>query len=401
MKKILLRTSAAVIFSSGIVFAGGYKIPETSLNSLALSAANVAYSQGSDAAYYNPANMAFMQDENSLNANIMYIGIEPTHFKGSGSMAGVEIDAEAEAFIVPSIHYVSNEISGMRFGLSIVSPGGLTKRWTDSPAVDKAEQFTLQVIEVNPTVAIKLNDEVSVALGLRALHSSGIVKSTSTASRDLEGESYDFGYNVALSYKPTSDIHMALTYRSNVDLSVEGNAKLYVSGTKVYDGGASVSVPLPGLLNLALAYTLPSKTTVEFVYERNFWSSYKELDFDYVSTIPLAIQPYFDDPIAKNWKDSNSYRLGVTQNMDALTLMAGIVYDETPVPEQSASFELPDSNSLAVSFGGRYQINEKLDAGLAALYSVKEDRSIANDDLSGEFSNGKIFLVSAGIEYKF
>lgn len=59
MKKIALLS----LVTASVLMAGGYKIPETSLNAVALSAANIAHSHGADAAYYNPANMVFMEDK--------------------------------------------------------------------------------------------------------------------------------------------------------------------------------------------------------------------------------------------------------------------------------------------------------------------------------------------------
>ena len=410
MRNKFIKLTTLSLFATSAIYAGGYKIPETSLNGVALSAANVARSHGADAAYYNPANMAFMADENSLEADLMYIGLDPVKYKGTaGSSTAYDISAVRESFLIPSLNYVSPKLGDARIGLSIVVPGGLSKRWNDSPAKETAEEFTLEVVEINPTIAYPINDKLAVAFGLRALYSSGIVKSTSaaTASRDMEADSIDFGYNLALSYKPTKDIDLAVTYRSKVDLTEEGNGKLYLgdtTGAKVYDGGASVTVPLPALLNIAVAYTFSAKTTVEVVYERNFWSAYDSLDFEYVSSLPVILSP-FDAPIAKNWKDTNAFRLGVTQELDALTLMAGLVIDQTPVPDSSLSFELPDSNSVSVSFGGRYEINDKIDVGLSALYSKRDERTIKavdNDNkLEGKFSNSNVLIVSAGVGYKF
>jgi len=44
----------------GLLSAGGYKIPEQSLEGMALGAAHIAHTTGADSAYYNPANMAFL-----------------------------------------------------------------------------------------------------------------------------------------------------------------------------------------------------------------------------------------------------------------------------------------------------------------------------------------------------
>lgn len=248
-------------------------------------------------------------------------------------------------------------------------------------------------------------------MGARAIYSEGVVKSTSPiASRDMEGDSLDFGYNIALAYKPTSELELALAYRSNVDLSVKGDALLSYTGTLggsvplgtyTSSSSASVSVPVPALLDVAVAYTFASKTTLEFVYEKNFWSEYKELDFNYGSGVNPVTNVVFGTPLAKNWKDTDVFRFGVTQKMDALTLMGGVVIDESPVPETTLGFELPDSDSVSVSLGARYRIDERLSVGLAALYSIREERKVTNSSLNGEFSNANVLIVASALEYKF
>lgn len=339
-------------------------------------------------------------------------------YKGSVKTTGpYDIDAESENFLVPSLHYVSPKLGNARVGLSIVVPGGLTKRWEVQPAQTYAEEFSLQIVEINPSMAVAITDELSFAFGFRILHSEGVVKSngtvavggpiTSNISRDMTGSSVDYGYNFAFAYKPLKELEIGLTYRSNVDLSIEGDAKLASTPNMImpsasYDGDASVMVPLPATWSVALAYTLPTKTTVEFVYERAMWSAYTNLDFSYDGTLtdPILVNA-FDNAKPKNWEDTNAYRLGITQEMDTLTLMAGVVYGETPVPEETISFELPDSASLSVSLGARYALSDSLDVGLSALYSMPESRDVTNDDLDGEFSNSNVLLVSAGVGYKF
>ena len=400
MKNLLKLTTLSLVATTAI-YAGGYKIPEVSTNGVALSAANVAHTTGADAAYYNPANMIFMKDEQNLEMDLIYIGIDPTNYKGSGDQTGVDIDAESESFLIPSTNYVSPKLGNARVGLSVVVPGGLSKRWNDSPAVDKAKEFTLEVVEFNPTAAFSVTDKLAFAVGFRIIYSSGIVKSSSAASRDMTGDSVDFGYNLALAYKPTSNLDFGVTYRSRVDLTEKGNAKLYIGDAKVYDGGSTVSVPLPAALNIAAAYTFSTDTTVEFVFERTYWSAYSELDFNYASPINNILVPYFDDPVTKGWKDTSVYRVGVTQKLKKLTLMAGMVKDSSPVPESKISFELPASDSISVSFGTRYDLTDKINLGFSALYSMVDDLTVKNDDVDGTFTNSNILIISAGVGYKF
>ena len=397
MKKIALLS----VLASSLLMAGAYKIPETSLNSMALSAAYVANAHGADATYYNPANMVF-ENTHAIEVDMSYIGLNGIDYKATGADT---IGSESESFIVPSFHYVSPSFGNATFGFSLVVPGGLSKRWEDQPGKSYAKEFTLQVVELNPTVGYKINDKLAVGAGIRAVHSSGIVKSQSTASRDMEGESWDFGYNFALTYKPTKELTLATTYRSNVDLSEVGTAKLYFPDNADYSGphnkyDASVTVPLPAALNLAVAYTFETKTTVEFVYERTFWSTYETLDFNYNKSIG-ALTPTFDDPIAKNWDDTNAFRLGVTQEYDTWTAMAGFAIDASPIPEETLNFELPDSDAMLISLGGRYQVNESWEVGMSALVDIKESRTVKNDTVDGEFTNAKAYLITLGLEYTF
>ena len=405
----LFKVTTVSLVAASAMYAGGYKIPETSTNAVALGAANIAHNQNNaDAAYYNPAKMVFMTNENHIEADLMYIGLDKVNYKGTVKGVVTDEDSESEDFIIPTLHYVSPALGDnhARVGVSVVAPGGLSKRWQGKQGIKTAKEFTLEIVEVNPTAAFKISDKLGFAVGIRAVYSSGIVKSSSTASRDMTGDDLNFGYNLALAYKPTKALEFGVTYRSKVDLDEEGNAKLYIGNAKVYDGGSSVTVPLPAMLNLAAAYTFPSHTTIEFVYERTYWSAYKTLDFNYVSAISPILVPYFDNPIEKEWSDTNTFRIGLTQVLNNFTIMAGLVIDETPIPNKTIGFELPDTDSTSVSLGGRYKINDKIDVGLSALYSMHDSRSITASDanengLVGEFSDGNILIISAGLGYKF
>lgn len=385
--------------ASAALMAGGYAIPESSINATALSAAYVANAHGADAAYYNPASMVYNDDVNVLEVDATYIGLSGIDFKNTTT----DIRSKNESFLVPTLHYASSKLNdnGMRIGLSIVAPGGLSKRWNAQPARSTAEEFTLKTVEFNPSLAVPISDTVSMGLGFRMIRTEGVVKSTAPGpvSRDMTGDAINYGYNVALNYRPLPNASLAATYRSKIDLKVEGNADLNVAGTP-YSGSASVTVPLPASLNLAAAYTFDTGTTVEAVYERTFWSAYKQLDFNYGGTPNLATI-VFGAPINKYWENTNTYRLGLTQKYDRWTAMAGMAYDETPVPESTLGYELPDANAWIVSLGGRYEIDSSWSVGLAGLVDRKQNREVHNGSINGEFSNARAYLVSAGVEYRF
>jgi long-chain fatty acid transport protein len=266
--------------------AAGYKVPETSSNSTALSAAYVANAHGPDASYYNPARMALNDGGAQLSGDLTLVHLPRINFDGTQTVptpgGPVTLNAsdssQVENILIPTFHYVSPFVGDARFGLSIVSPGGLSKRW-EGYGARSAEEFSLRTVEINPTVGYRLSDRLAIGGGLRMLYSDGVVKSrvpgTAPTSifRDLEGDSIDFGYNLAVHYAPSDMVSFAVTYRSRIDMTIEGDARLGFGTTTLYDGGTSVEVPLPAALAVAGAVALNPSTTFEVVFERTYWSA--------------------------------------------------------------------------------------------------------------------------------
>jgi len=345
--KRLIALSAIMVST---LIASGWRIPEQSVNSMALSGAYVAAARGADASYFNPANMSFNDKEKrSMELDLNYIGLSKIKYKDNTTSIK-DGNSKKESFYIPTFFASSCErVKGFRFGFSLTTPGGLSKRWEDPYQKLFAKEFTLKIIEFNPVVSYLINQNFSIGGGLRAIYSEGVVKSdggdfatisgaSTNIKRELEGNTLTYGYNLAATYKLNNSATFGITYRSNVDLKEDGNAKLYVSNTKVYDGGASVTVPLPAVLSVAYAQDI-NKMTVEFVYEKTFWSKYKDLDFEYDSPIPVILKSSFDDPQDRDWSDTNTYRLGLTYKNNNYDFMCAVARDESPAPEKNVGFE--------------------------------------------------------------
>jgi long-chain fatty acid transport protein len=401
MKKIVTLS----ILASSLLFASGYRLPESSVKSTALSAAYVANASGADATYYNPANMAFGINRNQIEGALTYINLAEIKYTDNRNPA-FNSKSEEENLLAPSLFFASKDYDGFRYGISLNVPGGLSKRWKSPYAKAFAEEFTLKIIEINPTVAYKVNDMFAVGGGVRLVYSEGIVKSDATAIgkpviRDMEADTIEYGYNLALTYKPVSQLNIAATYRSNVDLNHEGNAELYLSGTKLYDGGASVDVPLPAVAALAISYDFGG-TVVEAEWDRTFWSEYKTLDFQFKDSVPAALKAPFDDPKPREWEDTDAFRLGITHQLnDKVTLMGAIATDENPAPEKNLGFELPDSDAMLYSAGVLYKYTPQMTFGASILYDSKDERDVKNDIIDGTFKDASATLVTLGVSYAY
>ena len=415
MKKLIVLST----LTSAIVMAGAYKIPEQSVNSMALGAAYIAHTTDADTAYYNPANMSFLDPEvRYFETGVTLAHLPSSTYNGMQVLPGPVVlpaavasgESEVENIPIPYMHYVARAMGKWRYGVSLAAPAGLTKRWKSPVQKLSAEEFTLKNVEFNPVISYRLSDTFSIGGGLRMVYSEGKVYSDGGTlvpiKREMEGSTIEWGYNVALAWHPTNDVAVGITYRSKIDLNEEGEANLYLSGIgRQFD--ASVSIPIPAALNIGISKTWNDRLTLEFVYERTFWSAYKTLDFEYGSPIQPALVGSFDDSKDKLWEDTNTFRLGLTyQYNDKLTLMAGYSYDESPIPDKTLSYELPDSDAHIFSAGFKYKYSENLTLGAAVLYDYKIKRkstgaTTLENGIMGEFSDGGAVLMTAGLSYKF
>jgi len=412
MKKRIAVATLSVLVAAGTAYGSGYRIPEQSVNSTARAGSYVAYTPAADAAFFNPANMSWLEDRGYLEANITYIGLKSISYMDNRTSLH-NGESEYETFYMPTLFLVSPDYNGFKVGLSLDTPAGLSKKWSQPFPKTFAQEFTLKVFEINPTASYKINDMFSVAVGVRAIYSDATVKSSGTisrdygvtASRDMDGNTWECGYNLAATFRPMDNINLALTYRSKVDLDLDGDADLSTSasfaGNPTYQGSGQVTIPLPAELAVAGSYTFFDRLTFEMEYDRTFWSKYEELDFIYPTSLGNSfLTSAFDTPVSKDWEDSNAWRFSVSYDISAFTLMAGFAIDKNPIPDATLNFDLPDSDAYLYSVGWRYRISDKLDAGFAFLYDDKDSRTVVNDTIDGTFDDAGAYLITLGLSYK-
>ena len=405
---------APILLSSAAISlqASAYKLPEQSVRSLGLSAAYVAGAESADANYFNPANMGWLDDTQQMEGALTLIYLPKIDYQGTVNGFPGDSESHSEDFLVPMLHYVGPKFGNWRFGFSVVAPGGLSKRWPDQPQRSSAEEFTLAIIEANPAFSYTFNDQWSVGGGVRVVYTDGTVRAYGEDThgnflyaQNMEGDSFDFGYNLALSFRPQPETTLSVTYRSNVDLTVEGTAKggAPAFGIAWYDTDAEVEVPLPATLAIAGAHEF-GRIKLEVVYERTFWSEYEDLDFDFddrrVENSPLGKAK------DKDWDDTNTFRIGLTWHVDDnWDMLFGYAWDESPIPEKTLGFELPDSDANIFSVGSVVRINDNWEAGFSLLYDKKDDRSVStppNDNgIDGEFSKSGAYLATVSVGYRF
>ncbi|WP_041916377.1 OmpP1/FadL family transporter [Desulfocapsa sulfexigens] len=414
MKKKISIVALSSVLIAGSAMASGYRIPEQSVDSVAKAGANVASANQADTAYYNPANMGWLKkDAWQFEGALTYINLPSVSYEDNRSplMNG---SSKTENFLLPTFFLVSPDMNNFRLGISAIAPFGLSKRWEQPFPRSTAEEYSLNVYELNPTVSYTISDMFSLAGGVRMIYSTAQVSNYAVQSsgmmvtRSMEGDAMEWGYNLAASVRPTKDMNISATYRSNVDLGLDGDVTMGTNTPSIFvmETSGAVDLPAPAVLSLSLAYTF-GPATIDLTWDRTFWSEYESIEFDYSSPVAHPVlNAVYTPAIPKNWDDSNGYRIGLSYvlNQD-VTLMAGFAYDETPIPDETLGFELPGSNAWLYSVGVRYRVSEAMEIGAGYLYDYKESRTVVNGSattgINGEFTDAAAHLLSFGLSYDF
>lgn len=402
-----------LLAASHPAYASGFRITNQSLGAVGLSGAHIASTPGPDASYYNPANMVFQPNQWRVETSLTLLDLPSITYK-ENRLPAMNGDSETELFFMPLIHAVSPEYGRLRFGFSLTYPYGLAKQWSQPYPAAFAEKFSLLTVEANPTVAVKINDWLSIGGGVSCIYGKGEVENTvhddlpvdlsplTSLNRSTEATDTQLGYNLALSMRPNESWSIAATYRSEVQLDLSGdgtlNAMLGPFPAATYAGATSIGLTLPAVFSLATSHTW-DKLTVELGWDRTFWSSFKTLDFEYDTDLAATAFATFDTAIPKNWKDTNAYRLGLTYDWDdTWTTTLGFTYDETPVPDATLGFELPDTDATIYCAGIRYRASKATEIGLSYMYHRTRSRSVSNNQgVDGTFTDGGAHAITVGL----
>jgi len=399
MKKILIYS----LLLSATLFAAGYQIPNNSINSQALSTANIANANGADASYYNPANMTYNDKRHSIELAGTYVQLEPSKYDSSNN--AFHIESKRIQSVIPSLHYVSQKLNykGVRVGFSIVSPAGLTRQWEDMPASATAKKYSLRTIELNPTVAIPLTSKLSLGLGFRYIIADGEIALDAGAaySLDMKGSGEAASYNMALAYRATDALNISATYRSQVNLTLSGNGDVTL-GAIPLNSYASMAAPIPANFIFAVAYEFPTETTLEVTYDKTYWSVVQETNFEFENP---TLEATLGRTQPKKWHDTVAYRVGLTQKLDTLTLMAGFAYSPNATDDEYVTFSSPETDFLTYSLGARYALNDSLEIGMAGMLAQGKERTISQPTkptgINGTLSARDIYILTFGAECKF
>ncbi|MDG6773561.1 outer membrane protein transport protein [Thiomicrorhabdus sp. ZW0627] len=391
-------TAVATLLTPVVAGASGFALIEQSASGQGMSYAGAAAnSEDASVMWFNPAALTDIKGRQLIAGG--HVIMPKTEFTNNGSYAfssgnliSGDGDNGATVGFVPNLYW-TDSIGDYQVGLGINVPFGQHVSY-DSDWVGRyhATETDLKTLNINPSVARKVNEKLSLGFGLNAQYLEVVLEQKlnqsalgdADANAKVTGSNWAYGYNLGLMYKPTDRINLGLAYRSAMKHDVNGRVDytgvnsttpLPLTGSPTladifYDAGVSAKVSLPATASLAVDYEASSQLHLLASSTWTGWGEYDELVLSFDNGAP-------DSETNQNFKDSWRFALGgYYQLNDRWKIRTGAALDKTPVPDKySRSPRTPDSDRTWISLGTNYRYSDKLsvDVGYSHLFGKKGD----------------------------
>ncbi|HWU35049.1 MAG TPA: outer membrane protein transport protein [Methylovorus sp.] len=375
--------------------AAGFSLIEQSVSAMGNAYAGAAASaEDASTVYFNPAGMVY------LPGSQLVVGahaIRPSgHFNNEGSVSALGRPGTGEGgdvgswAVVPNLYYSHVLTPDVRLGISLNAPFGLKteydKDWIGRFQAVKSE---LKTYNINPAVAFRVNERLSVGLGVSFMYADAeltravnLVSSESTAN--ISGDDWGYGFNLGAIYAPASDTRIGITYRSRVVQHLEGTVK-FGPALAANNGKISANLDLPESVSVSAIHHVNEQWELLADISWTRWSQFNELRILNSNGTVLSLTP-------ENWHNTMRYSLGVSYRYNPQwKLRAGIAYDEEAMNTADRTPRIPGNDRLWLTLGAGWDFSEKdrLDIGYAHLF-LKDARIDDNQSSAAAGFNGRI-----------
>lgn len=371
-----------VVGSASGAAAAGFAVLQQGTAAMAQGNAFVAQADDPSAIFYNPAGLMQLKQP-EVYFNSVFSSTNRTYSSAEGSSA----TAKHEIFNIPAFYGTLPVHERVVLGLGFFMPFGLGTTWPPQWAGKFLTTMSkLQTININPVVAVKVLDNLSVAAGFDVLYSKVNIQRRSLRmvvfpilteiKNDFEGDGIGFGYNLGLLYEPIEGVKFGASYRSEIKVNHRGDLKV----SSLDPVGGQSNVVFPPSVTWGVAYSRLKPFVFECDVTWTGWSTYKSLNLNLDHPIPgtLPGTTLFTICQEKNWNDAWAFRFGGNYEIKpGMKARIGYIYDLTPVPSSTFDPTVPDSNRHIFTLGGDTQIS-RFTLGFAYNYILSENRSKAN-----------------------
>ena len=356
------------------------QVPRIQGQGTAASAMGNAFSAQADdasALHYNPAGMTQLRGVQVM-AGVLISGGTTNFTSQNPPTAGVNATGDrngSAAWPPPGHTYITanlkdiglTDLGDLSAGIGVTTPFGSLIRWPNNGPFRSVTTFnTLPLIDIKPTLAYRLTEDLSIGLGADIYTFTGLLGEGHVEQRaipapgiqtELFGKDTAAGFNASLLYTPLRNAagkplaNIGIVYRSQATLHLGGS--LLSNGVTVSDAEATLVLPqvITGAVAIWPVRTSEREWKLEVDVDHVGWKSVRNLDVHLAngSTIP---QP-------QNWQNTYAVMVGTEYKWLAIeslpgwemALRAGYTNQQNQVPDLTFNPGIPSADVNIVGGG--------------------------------------------------
>ena len=307
--------------------------------------------------------------------------------------------------VVPAL-YLSRALSDQWFlGLSVNVPFGLKTEYDSNwQGAAQSEKFEIKTLNINPSVAYRVNEMVSLGGGLnwQKLEADYVRQvgtadypgapfpgASSTATLKLHDTAW--GWNIGALFNISPATKVGMSYRSTMKYSTTGYVTVSGPSANVNNAGTSgakADIKLPDTFILSGTHKLDDRWQLLGDVSWTGWSSLPKVDIIRTSNTNLYIPGMAGSSAGTtaqtlNTDFRNTWRVAVGANYQLNAdwkLKTGIAYDQTPVKGTDTRLvSLPDNDRTWFSLGAQWKPTKEATLDFGAAYLYIKNANIHND----------------------
>ena len=414
---------------AGSAGAGGLYLYEVGSPDVGMAGAGYA-ARAEDAAtvFTNPAGMTRLDEPSFMvGAQPMYLHLkfdpDSTTSATARTLPGgfAADDGDASGWMpAGGLYYVHPVNDRLRLGVSMNGYFGLSLDYEDDwVGRYYVQDATLQAAAIQPAVAYKVNDWLSLGLGVAAVYGildnqiavNNIAPNLPDGKLKIKDEVWTAQFNLGLLVEPWQGTRFGLTYLSEADLDFSDRISFSGLGP-----GLQTILGNRGLLNakLDLGMTMPQSVMFSAYHEftdrlalmANLgwqdWSQFGKVDVSVNSNNPISLTTDLD------YKDTWHVALGAAYRLsDPWLLTGGVAYDSAMMDDKDVTPDLPVGETWRFALGTRYTWSE--DVSLSGAYELAwsgdidmtVERGPLAGRVSGTYEDTAIHVLCLTVEWRF
>ena len=448
-------TIAAALCSSAIMCAStasaaGFQLTEQSVAGMGRAHAGAGI-VGDDvsAIHFNPAGMTLLHGLQTTVAGT-YVSLD-IDYKG---LNGARENGRDKPASIPAAFLSYQVNDSLWLGLAITSPYGMRIRYgSDWSENQRGISGSVTTVDINPNIAWKVNDYISIGGGVSALWTHSKIKSGLPAKQtqaltaalgggsldiplggqfEYKGSDWMFTYNLGLMVSPTEDLRFGVSYRSSAHVTARGD--YYIRGNAVMngEGDGKGRLQTPETVYISATWKPIQKLRLSGLARWANWKKFENMRFsmdnlsnlhatqgamDLVQSFPPAlaqgvigaIQSKLGNVnIENNWKAAWLFSLGADLDVtDQWTIRGGVALETDPIKQQNLRTALiPDTKRLWLTCGLSWKPTPKwqVDMAYGHIRGIGH-RNLYESDKSnvkvGKFEKMNAWMAGAAVTYRF